>query len=82
MNLNKDTNVNESIFDDIREYQEITDAKDIYKLLGDIIILDRYKGNIDYLFDRVVDVAGYDIECKARYIADKFRKEYNLSKEK
>jgi hypothetical protein len=57
MNLNKDTNVNESIFDDIREYQEITDAKDIYKLLGDIIILDRYKDNIDYLFDRVVDVA-------------------------
>ena len=57
MNLNKDTNVNESVFDDIREYQEITDVKDIYKLLGDIIILDRYKSNIDYLFDRVVDVA-------------------------
>jgi calcineurin-like phosphoesterase family protein len=49
--------VNESTFDDIREYQEITDPADIYKLLGDIIILNRYKDNIDYLFERVVDVA-------------------------
>lgn len=57
MNLNKDTDVNESKFDDIREYFEITDPADIYKLLGDIIILNRYKDNIDYLFDRVVDVA-------------------------
>lgn len=57
MNLNKDTDVNESVFEDIRAYQEITDPADIYKLLGDIIILNRYKSNIDYLFDRVVDVA-------------------------
>ena len=57
LNMNKDTDVNESTFDDIREYQEITDPSDIYKLLGDIIILNRYKDNIDYLFERVVDVA-------------------------
>ena len=57
MNLNKDCDMNESRFDDIREYQEITNEKDIFKLLGDIIILDIYRNNIDYLFDRVVDVA-------------------------
>ena len=57
MNFNKDTEVNESTFDDIRVYQEITDADTIYALLGDMIVLDRYKNNFDYLYDRVVDVA-------------------------
>ena len=57
MNYNTDTEVNESEFEDIRAYYEITDAKTIYDLLGDIIILDRYKDNFEYLYDRVVDVA-------------------------
>lgn len=57
MNFNTDTDVNESEFDDIRQYQEITQASTIYELLGDMIILDRYKNNFDYLYDRVVDVA-------------------------
>lgn len=57
MNLNKDTNVNESIFEDLREKQEITSRQEIYNYLGDIIILNRYKDNFSYLFDRVVDIA-------------------------
>lgn len=57
MNYNTDTEVNESEFDDIRVYQEITDEQTIHDLLGDIIILDRYKSNFDYLYNRVVDVA-------------------------
>ena len=57
LNLNKDTDVNESRFSDIAQYQEITDPKDITKLLGDIIILNRYKDNFDYIIERVVDVA-------------------------
>lgn len=57
MNYNTDTEVNESEFEDIRAYYEITDASVIHELLGDIIILDRYKDNFEYLYDRVVDVA-------------------------
>ena len=57
MNYNIDTDVNESEFEDIRAYQEITDAKTIYELLGDIIILNRYKSDFNYLYNRVVDVA-------------------------
>jgi len=57
MNCNKDTDINESEFDDIRQYQEITDSKTIYELLGDVVILNRYKNNFKYLLDRVVDVA-------------------------
>lgn len=57
MNLNKNTDVNESQFDDIRALQEITDSQQIYDLLGDPIIMNRYMTNFDYLFDRVVDIA-------------------------
>lgn len=57
MNYNTDTNINESEFEDIRQYQEITDSKTIYELLGDMIILNRYKDDFDYLYNRVVDVA-------------------------
>lgn len=57
MNYNTDTDINESEFEDIRQYQEITDSKTIYELLGDMIILNRYKDDFDYLYNRVVDVA-------------------------
>lgn len=57
LNLNKDTDVNESRWDDIAEYQEITDPKDIVKLLGEPIILNRWKTDFDALITRVVDVA-------------------------
>ena len=57
MNLNKDTDVNESRFDDLRALQEITSEKQVHELLGDPIILNRYITNYDYLFDRVVDIA-------------------------
>ena len=50
--------MNESRFDDLREIQEITDPNMITELLGDVIILNRYKKNFDYLYDRTVDVAG------------------------
>jgi hypothetical protein len=56
LNLSKASNVNESEFEDIRAYQEITDTKTMDELLGDIIILNRYKENFNYLFTRVVDI--------------------------
>lgn len=58
MNLNINTDVNESRFDDLRELHEITKPEQITEFLGDVIILNRYKNNFDYLYDRTVDVAG------------------------
>lgn len=57
LNLRKTNGVNESKFEDIAQYQEITDQQTIYELLSDLIILNRYKNNFDYLLERVVDVA-------------------------
>ena len=50
---------NESRFEDLRCFEEITDENMIDELLGEMIILNRYKSEeqFDYLFDRVVDVA-------------------------
>ena len=50
---------NESRFDDLRGYHEITDASLITEFLGDMIILNRYKEpeRFSYLYDRTVDVA-------------------------
>ena len=55
--MNTDTDVNESRFPDIAKYQEINDPDIIYELLGDTLILDRY-GNMEDLFERIVDVCG------------------------
>jgi len=59
MNFNTKTDVNESRFPDIRKYQEITSPDTIYELLGDVIVLDRYRHQDDYatLYERVIDVA-------------------------
>lgn len=57
MNYNIDTDVNETEFDDLKQYYEITDANQIIEALGDVVILDRFKHNIDYLLTRTVDVA-------------------------
>ena len=59
MNFNTDTDVNESIYPDIVKYQEITSPDTVYELLGDMIILNRYKDiNLFMeLYNRVVDVA-------------------------
>ena len=59
MNFNTDTDVNESKYSDIREYQTIDTPEVVYQLLGDMIILDRYTDLDIYgeLYDRVVDVA-------------------------
>ena len=58
INYNIDTEVNESEFDDLRELNEITDAKQIYDSLGEVVILNRYAHNFDALYNRVVDTAG------------------------
>ena len=60
MNFNTETDVNESVFEDIRQYQTIDTPDVVYQLLGDIIILDRYTDPdmYDQLYNRVVDVAG------------------------
>lgn len=57
LNYNQKTDVNESRFEDIQKLHEITEQSMIYELLGDEIILTRFQHNVDYLFDRVVDVA-------------------------
>ena len=57
MNYNTNTNHNESRFKDLAAQDEITTPEEIKEFLGDIIIIDRFVHNYDYLFDRVVDVA-------------------------
>lgn len=57
MNYNTDTDFNETEYDDLKQLDEITDEKQIIDALGEIIILDRFKHDIDYLLSRVVDVA-------------------------
>ena len=59
MNYNIDTDVNETVFDDLKPYQEITDAGTIKELMGEPVILNRYKGDeeIDWLFEHTVDIA-------------------------
>ena len=57
INFNIDTDVNESRFEDIAALYEITDKNQIYDLLGETVILDRFKHDFDYLYERVVDVA-------------------------
>lgn len=50
-----------SLFDDLQQIVntdgEITNAKQIHQLIGDPIIIDRYKGNFDFLFNRLVGIA-------------------------
>lgn len=45
------------LFDDLSSLDEITDPQQIHELLGDPLILNRYKSNFDYLFNRVVGIA-------------------------
>lgn len=56
LRFNINTDVNESEFEDIAQYYEITEQQVIYDLLGEIIILNRYD-DLDMLFRRIVDVA-------------------------
>ena len=50
-----------SLFDDLAQIAntdgEITNAKQIHELIGDPIIIDRYKGNFDFLFNRLVGIS-------------------------
>ena len=57
MNYNIATDVNETEFDDLKQYNEITDPQQIIDALGDVVILNRFKNNIDYLLNRTIDVA-------------------------
>lgn len=55
-NFNKDTDVNESEYSDIREYNEITDEQTILDLIGVPVVLDRYINNFEDLMKRTVDI--------------------------
>lgn len=57
INYNIDTDINESEFEDLRCLYDIKDKAQIYEFLGDMIIIDRFTNNYDYLYNRVVDVA-------------------------
>ena len=59
MNYNTDTDVNETVFDDLKQYQEITDPELVKELVGSPVILDHYTGEdeFDRLFNHTVDVA-------------------------
>lgn len=58
-NYNTATDVAETEIPELKGIQEITDAKDILELLGDVIILNRYKDEsaFEYLIKKVVDIA-------------------------
>lgn len=55
LNLNIDTDKNESTFDDLKDLQTIEDAKTLYEKIGDIIILDRER-EFTRLIERIVDI--------------------------
>lgn len=57
INYNIATDVNETTFEDLKDLQEITSVEQIHKALGDVILLDRFAKNFDYLYNKVVDVA-------------------------
>lgn len=59
MRFNIDTDVNETPFEDLKPYYEITDAQTVIDLMGDTIILNRYKekSQFEYLIDHTVDIA-------------------------
>lgn len=56
-NYNIDTEVNESIFDDLNCMDEITDKQMVLDLVGVPVILNRHKGDMEMLMTRVVDIA-------------------------
>jgi hypothetical protein len=82
INYNIDTEVNESTFDDLRDLDEITTSDQIHEVLGDVVIIDRFKQNYDYLYERTVDVAGLcwnnrdDKDEKLQHTFIKFKKMY------
>ena len=59
INYNIDTDVNETTFDDLKQYQEITDPELVKELVGDPVILDHFIGDneFDRLFNHTIDVA-------------------------
>ena len=59
MNYNTNTDVNETIFEDLKEYDEITDPELVKELVGEPIILNHYKGDEEFekLFMHTIDVA-------------------------
>lgn len=44
------------LFDDLNELDEITTSQQIYDLLGETIVLDRYRSKFDYLVNRTVGI--------------------------
>ena len=57
MNYNINTDVNETEFEDLKQYYEIDKTSQITDALGDVIILNRYRSNMEYLLNKTVDVA-------------------------
>ena len=57
MNYNINTDVNETEFEDLKQYGEITEPQQIIDALGDVVILNRFKHNIEYLLNKTVDIA-------------------------
>lgn len=45
------------LFDDLRDLDEITTSQQIIDLLGDPIVLDRYRSKFDYLIHRTIAIA-------------------------
>lgn len=56
MNINIDTDVNESRFDDLAQYYEITTPELLDELIGVPIILNHYTENINDLLERIVTI--------------------------
>ena len=58
LNMNTDTEVNESTFEDLAALDEFKTEDEVHKYLGDPIIIKRYTTNFERLFERVVDITG------------------------
>lgn len=58
LNMNTDTEVNESTFEDLAALDELKTEDEVHKYLGDPIIIKRYTTNFDRLLERVVDITG------------------------
>ena len=58
LNMNTDTDVNESRFEDLAALHELVSEEEIHHFLGDPIIIKRYISDFNKLFERVVDIAG------------------------
>ena len=84
INYNITSDVNETQFEELKDFYEITEEAQIHELLGDCVLLDRFKDNYDYLYEKASypsyaqdrSVHGFlfqDLHKKRSFQPDRFR---------